>query len=146
MRAIRMKIYEIMCSIVSDSDPKSSDIEVSSLGFCEVSSDHTYSGDEMDDNGCNTVNDATRTANATILNWTINFTGITFEPFTQDSGPSLPGNFGVSMARALDYFNLLFKPEIFSDTNKHSNSYAIFKQGLTGYYHLFQHMQTWCDL
>ena len=33
-------------SIVSDSDPDSSDIEVLSVGSSEVSSDHTFLGDE----------------------------------------------------------------------------------------------------
>ena len=32
------------------------------------------------------------------------------------------------MAIALDYFNLLFKPEMFSDIKDHTNNYAIFKQ------------------
>ena len=32
------------------------------------------------------------------------------------------------MATALDYFNLLFKLEIFSDMKDHTNNYAIFKQ------------------
>ena len=32
------------------------------------------------------------------------------------------------MATALDYFNLLLKPEIFSDIKDHTNNYAIFKQ------------------
>ena len=49
-------------SIVPDSDPDSSDIEVSSGGSNEVSSDHTDFGDELDDNGPNTINDATVTA------------------------------------------------------------------------------------
>ena len=43
------------------------------------------------------------------------FNDITVQPFTQDSGPCLPENFDVSVATALDYFKLLFKPEIFSD-------------------------------
>ena len=43
------------------------------------------------------------------------FTDTTIEPFTQNSGPCLPENFDVSVATALDYFNLLFKPKIFSD-------------------------------
>ena len=51
-------------SIVPDSDPDSSDIEVSSVGSSEVSSDHTDLGDERGDNG---VNDVTVTANATLL-------------------------------------------------------------------------------
>ena len=99
-------------SIVPDSDPDSSDIEGLSVGSIEVSSDHTDFRDDLDDNGPNTVNDSSATATANITNWTTNFTDITIEPFTQDSGPSLPKNFDVSVATALDYFNLLFKPEI----------------------------------
>ena len=94
----------------------------------EVTSDHIDFGDELDHNGPNTVNDATITANANIPNWTTNFTDITIEPFTQDSGPSLPENFDVSLATALDYFNLLFKPEIISDIKDHTSANAIFKQ------------------
>ena len=76
-------------SIVPDSDPDSSDIKVLSVGCSEVSSDHTDFGDELDDNGPNTVNDATVTANVNFPNCTTNFTYITTEPFTQDSGPCL---------------------------------------------------------
>ena len=115
-------------SIVPDSDPDSSDIEVSSVGASEVSSDHTNFGDELDDSGRNTINSATVTANANIPNWTTNFTDITIEHFTQDSGPCLPENFDVSVATALDYFNLLFKLEIFSDIKDHTNNNAILKQ------------------
>ena len=115
-------------AIVPDFDPDSSDIEVSSMGSSEVSSDHTDLWDELDDNGYNTVNDATVTANAHTPNWTTNFTDVTIEPFTQDSGPTLPENFDVSVATALDYFNLLFKPEIFSDIEDHTNNHAIFKE------------------
>ena len=75
-------------SIVPDSEPVSLDIEVSSVGSSEVSNDHTDFGDELDDNGLNTVNNATVTANANIPNWTTNFTDITTEPFTQDNGPA----------------------------------------------------------
>ena len=82
----------------------------------------------MDDNGPNIINDATVTGNANIPNWTSNFTDIKFEFFTQDSGPCLPEYFDVSLATALDYFNLLFRPEIFSDIKYHTNNYAIFKQ------------------
>ena len=32
------------------------------------------------------------------------------------------------MATALDYFNLLFKPEIFNNIKDHTNNYVIFKQ------------------
>ena len=55
-------------------------------------------------------------------------TGITIEPFTQDCGPCLPENFDVSVATALGYFNLLFKPEIFNNIKDHINNYAIFKK------------------
>ena len=81
------------------------------MGSSDVSSDHTDFGNELDDNGPNTINDATVTTNANIPNWTTNFTDITTEPFTMDSGPCLPENFDVSVATAFDYFNLLFKPE-----------------------------------
>ena len=53
---------------------------------------------------------------------------MTTEPFTQGSGPCLPENIDVSVATALDYFNLLFKPEIFSDIKDHTNNYVISKQ------------------
>ena len=112
-------------SIAPDSDPNSSDIEVSFMGSSEVSSDHTDFGDELDDNGPNTINDATVTANTNIPNWTTNFTNITIEPFTQDSDPCSPENFDVSVATALDYFNLLFKPEIFSDIKDQNHSQKI---------------------
>ena len=46
-------------SIVPDSDPNSSDIEVLSVGSSEVSSDHTDFGEGWDENGPNTINDAT---------------------------------------------------------------------------------------
>ena len=99
-------------SIVPGLESDSSDIEVSSVGSKDFSSDHTDFRDELDDNRPNTVNDVTVTANANIFNWTANFTNTTTEPFTQDSGPCLPKNFDVSVATALDYFNL-FKPEYF---------------------------------
>ena len=82
----------------------------------------------MDDNGPNTINDATVTANANIPDLTTNFTDITIEPLTQDSSPCLLENFDISVATALDYFNLLFKLEIFCDIKDHTNNYAIFKQ------------------
>ena len=79
-------------------------------------------------NGPNTGNDTTVTASANIPNQTTNFMDITTGPFTQDSGPSLPENFDVSVAISLDYFNLLLKPEIFSDIRNHTNNHVIFKQ------------------
>ena len=111
-------------SVVPDSDPDSSDIEVLSVRFSEVSGDHINFRGELDDN---TVNDATVTTSANIPNLTPNPTDITIEHFTQNSCPCLPENFDVSVATALDYFNLLFKPEIFIDIKDHTNNYAIFK-------------------
>ena len=87
-------------SIGPDSDPDSSDLEVLSVGSSEVSSDHTDLGDKLDDNGPNTISDATVTANANIPNPTTNFTYITIEAFTQDNGPCLPENVDVSVATA----------------------------------------------
>ena len=69
-------------SIGPDPNPDTSVIEVSSVGSSEVSSDHTDFGDEWDDNGPNTDNDAIVTANANIPNWTTNFTDLSLEPFT----------------------------------------------------------------
>ena len=108
--------------------PDFSDIEALSVGSSEVSSDHADLGDELNDNGLNSINDATVTVNANIPYWATNFTDITIKPFTQDSGPCLPENFDVSVATALGYFNLLFKSDIFSDIKDHTNNYAIFKQ------------------
>ena len=71
--------------------------------------------------------DLTPFANANIPNCTTNFTDIKIEVFTQDSGPCLPESFDVSVATAWDYFNLLFKPELFSDIKDCTNNYAIFK-------------------
>ena len=94
------------------------------MGSSEVSSDHTDFGDEFDHNGPNSVNDATVTANANIPKWTTNFTDITIEPFIQDSGPCLCKYFDTT---ALDYLNLLFKPEIFSDIKDHTRNFVIFQ-------------------
>ena len=56
-------------SKVPDSDPDSLDIEVSSTGSSDVSSEHTDFGDEEDDNGPDTSNNATVTPNENIHNW-----------------------------------------------------------------------------
>ena len=52
----------------------------------------------------------------------------TIEPFTQDSSPFLPENVDVTVATALDFFNLLFKSEIFSDIKDHTYNYCVFKK------------------
>ena len=84
-------------------------MEVSSVGSREASSDHTDFGDEWDDKELTLLMMTSVKANANIPNWTNYFTDITTTCYTQDSGPSLPENFDVSVATALDYFNLLFK-------------------------------------
>ena len=108
-------------SIVPGSDLDTSDIEVSSVGSSEILTDHVDFGDEKDDSGPNTVNEATVTITVNIPNWTTNFNDITTGPFFQDSGPSLPEQFDVSVATALDYFNLMLKLEIFSNIRDHTN-------------------------
>ena len=80
-------------SIVPDSDQDFSAIEVLSVGSSEVTSDHIDFRDELDDNGPNTVNDATVNANANIPNWTTNFTDITIEPLFRKVVLINPSNF-----------------------------------------------------
>ena len=46
----------------------------------------------------------------------------------KNSGPKLPVNFDTSTAKPLDYFELLFKPETFTETATHANNYALFKR------------------
>ena len=70
-------------------------------------------------------------ANAPNLTWTTNFGDVTVGPFEQDSGPNLPENFDVSAATPLNYFELLFKPEMFREIVTHTNNYAVFKRDET---------------
>ena len=98
-------------SLGPDSNPDSLIIELVLVGSSGVSSDYTDFGYKQVDNGPNTINNATVTANENIPNRTTNFTDITSMSFTQDIGASLPGNIDVSVATALDNFNLHFKPE-----------------------------------
>ena len=63
-------------SIVPDSEPNSSDIEVLSVSLVKFLV-IILNGDELDDNGPSTINDATVTANKNIHNWSTNFTDIT---------------------------------------------------------------------
>ena len=83
-------------SIVPDSDPDSSDIEVSSVGSSDIS-DFGESEDENVEN---------LNANAPNLPWTTNFGDVTVDSFEEDSGPNLPENFDVSAATPLNYFEL----------------------------------------
>ena len=98
------------------------------MGSSEVFIDHTDFWNGQDDNGPNIVNDATGTTNANILYWIANITNIRIELFTQNSSHSIPEKFDVSVATALHYYILLFKPETFTDIRKHTYTYAIFKQ------------------
>ena len=75
-------------SAVPDSDPDSSDIEVSSLVSSDIS-DYVESEDENAEN---------LSANGPNLTWTTNFGDVKVDPFEQDSGPKLPKNFYVSAA------------------------------------------------
>ena len=108
-------------SVVPDSDPDSSDIEVSSVGSSDIS-DFWESVDENVEN---------LNANTPNLTWTTNFGDVTVDSFEQDSGPNLPENFYVSAATPLNYFELLFKPEMFREIVTHSNNYAVFKRDET---------------
>ena len=110
-------------SVVPDSDPDSSDIEVSSVG----SSDISDFGESEDENAENLNADA---PNST---WTTNFGDVTVDPFEQDSGPNLPENFDVSVATPLNYFELLFKPEMFREIVTHTvkNNYSLLKRDET---------------
>ena len=60
-----------------------------------------------------------------------NFGDVTVDPFEQDIGSSLPENFDVSAATPLNYFELLFKPEMFREIVTHTNNYAVFKRDET---------------
>lgn len=47
--------------------------------------------------------------------------------FTAASGPKLPDTFDVQTATALDYFWLMFHPDLFNDMTRHTNNYARWK-------------------
>ena len=108
-------------SVVPDSDPDSSDIEVSSVGSSDIS-DLGESEDEHVEN---------LNVNAPNLTWTTNLGDVTVDPFEQDSRPNLPENFDVSAATPLNYFELLFKTKMFREIVTHTNNYAVFKRDET---------------
>ena len=93
-------------SAVPDSDPNSSDIEVSSVGSSDIS-----------DFGESEVENA-ENMNAPNLTMTTNFGDVTAHQFEQDSGPKLPENLDVSAATLLNYFGLLLKFKRDCDTHK----------------------------
>ena len=60
--------------------------------------------------------------------WSQNFRDIQIDDFTNDFGPVLPDTFDAATATPIDYFNLLFKPEIFNQIRDHTNNYAIYRR------------------
>ena len=105
-------------SVVPDSDTHSSDIEVSSVGSSDIS-DFGASEDENAEN---------LNANVPNLTWTTNFGVVTVDLFEQDNGPNLPENFDVSPATSLNYYEFLFKPEMFRDCDTHKQLCSLQKR------------------
>ena len=99
-------------SVVPDSDPYSSDIEVSSVGSSDIS----------DFGECEDENAENLNVNSPHSTWKMNFGNVTVDPFEQDSGPKLPENFDVSAATLLNFFELLFKPEMFREIVIHAQT------------------------
>ena len=89
-------------SIVPDSEPGTSDIEISSVR----SSDLFDVGEEEDKNA--EIDDGGGVGDVNPIR-TSNFSDITIHPFLDESGPALPDNFDVATASPLAYFDLLFK-------------------------------------
>ena len=108
-------------SYVPDSDPDS-DITVSSVN----SSDLSDFGGENGEDG-NNFNDNEQDGEIQ-PQWTQNFRDVQIDDFTQESGPVLPDGFDVSTASPIDYFNLLFKPEMFDEIKEHTNNYAVYRR------------------
>ena len=59
--------------------------------------------------------------------WTNDFGENKVEPFVQESGPNLPDDFDPARWCPIDYFNLLFEPQMFAEIVNYTNSYATFK-------------------
>ena len=78
-------------SIVPDSEPGTSDIEVSSVG----SSDLSNLGEEEDENA--EIDDGGGFGDVNPI-WTTNFSDINIHPFLEESGPALLDNFDVTTA------------------------------------------------
>ena len=106
-------------SVVPDLDPDSSDIEVSSVW----SSDISDLGEPEDE----TLNIANNDVNVPKEATLTNFGDVNVDAFEQPSGPNLPPGFDTATATPLDFFELLFKTEIFGKIVNHTNSYAAFK-------------------
>ena len=109
--------YGFSISVVPDSDPDSSDIEVSSVG----SSDISDIGEPEDETQNIANNDVNVPQEAT---WTTNFGDVSVDAVEQPSGPDLPPGFDTATAPPLYYFELLFQTEIVN----HTDNYAVFKR------------------
>lgn len=121
-------------SVVPDSDPGLSDIEVSSVESWDISDigdiDDVNDNDdlgEVQDGNANDQDDNTANT-AQNLTWTTNFGDVVVDAFEQVTGPNLPPGFDTTTAKPLDYFELLFKPEMFEEIVTHTNNYALFKR------------------
>ena len=60
--------------------------------------------------------------------WSQNFRNIQIDDFAHGHGPVLPDTFDVATATLIDYFNLLFKPEIFAQIRDDTNNYATYRR------------------
>ena len=112
---------------VPDSDPDLSDIEVSSVESGDIS-DVGETEDENDNVDLGEVQDGNAIDIGQNSTWTTNFSDIVVDTFEQVSGPNLPAGFDTATARPLDFFELLFKPEMFEEIVTHTNNYALFKR------------------
>ena len=107
-------------SNVPDSDPDLSDIEVSSVESGDIS-DVGETEDENDNVDLGEVQDGNATDIGQNSTWTTNFSDIVVDTFEQVSSPNLPPGFDTATARPLDFFELLFKPEMFEEIVTHTN-------------------------
>ena len=108
-------------SVVPDSDPDSSDTDISSVG----SSDISGLGEPEDE----TLNIANSNVNVPQeATWTTNSGDVNVDAFEQLNGQNLPPGFDTAIATPPDYFELLFKTEMFDKIVNHTNNYAVFKR------------------
>ena len=103
-----------------------SDIEVSSVKNGDISNVGEIK-DENDNLDLGEVQHGNAVDIGQNSTWTTNFSDIVVDTFEQVSGPNLPPGFDTATARPLDYFELLFKPEMFEEIVIHTNNYALFK-------------------
>ena len=114
-------------SIVPDSDPNSSDIEVSSVGLVKFLMIILILGMNWMTMDLTPLMMLLSLPMQSFLTGQLTSLKYQFSPLLRILVP-INLKTDVSLATALDYFNLLFKPEIFSDIEDHTNNYAIFKQ------------------